>query len=41
MFPFKDWQVGQRSGKADSIFVKVSFKSGGEQKLIIEKWVGD
>jgi len=29
MFPFKG---------ADSIFVKVSFKIGGETKLLIEKW---
>jgi len=29
MFPFKG---------ADSIFVKVSFKIGGDNKLLIEKW---
>jgi len=29
MFPFKG---------ADSVFVKVSFKVGGEEKLIIERW---
>jgi len=29
MFPFKG---------ADSIFVKVSFKAGGDNKLLIEKW---
>jgi hypothetical protein len=29
MFPFKG---------SDSIFVKVSFKPDGEEKLIIEKW---
>jgi hypothetical protein len=30
MFPFKG---------SDSILVKVSFKPGGQQKLLIEKWV--
>jgi hypothetical protein len=30
MFPFKG---------ADSIFVKVSFKPGGAQKLLVNKWV--
>jgi hypothetical protein len=29
MFPFKG---------ADSIFVKVSFKPGGDKKLLVEKW---
>jgi len=29
MFPFKD---------SDSISVKVTFKPGGENKLLIEKW---
>jgi hypothetical protein len=29
MFPFKG---------ADSVFVKVSFRVGGEEKLIIERW---
>lgn len=29
MFPFKG---------SDSMFVKVSFKVGGEEKLIIERW---
>ena len=29
MFPFKG---------SDSILVKVSFKPGGDQKLLIEKW---
>ena len=29
MFPFKG---------ADSIFVKVSFKPGGAQKLLVNKW---
>ena len=29
MFPFKG---------ADSIFVKVSFKPGGDKKLLIEQW---
>ncbi|MEM3442830.1 MAG: hypothetical protein QXM86_03095 [Candidatus Bathyarchaeia archaeon] len=31
MFPFKD---------ADSVFVKVSFKVGEKDKLLIEKWNG-
>jgi hypothetical protein len=30
MFPFKG---------EDSVFVKISFKIGGEEKLIIERWV--
>lgn len=29
MFPFKG---------AESVFVKVSFKVGGEEKLLIERW---
>jgi len=29
MFPFKD---------SDSIFVKVSFKPSGDNKLLVEKW---
>jgi hypothetical protein len=29
MFPFKD---------SDSIYVKVSFKPGGTQKLLVESW---
>jgi hypothetical protein len=29
MFPFKG---------AESVFVKVSFKVGGEEKLIVERW---
>jgi len=38
MFPFKNWQEDQRTGEKNSIRVKVSFKPGGEEKLIIEKW---
>ena len=38
MFPFKNWQGGQRTGEKNSIPVKVSFKPNGAQKLIIEKW---
>jgi len=30
MFPFKG---------SDSILVKVSFKPGGQEKLLIEKWI--
>jgi len=37
MFPFKDFTRGKRGG-SDSIDVKVSFKLGGKDKLIIEKW---
>ncbi len=37
MFPFTDWQEGQREGK-DSIYVKVSFKMGGKKELLIEEW---
>jgi len=37
MFPFKDFQRGKRGG-SDSIDVKVSFKPGGDNKLVIEKW---
>jgi hypothetical protein len=36
MFPFKDFEEGKRTGRADTIPVKVSFKLG-EQKLIIER----
>jgi len=39
MFPFKDFSSGRR-GDSDSIAVKVSFKIGGGQKLIVEKWPG-
>ena len=38
MFPFKDWRAGQRSGKADSIAVKVSFIKGGLIALLVEEW---
>ena len=38
MFPFKNWQDGQRTGEKNSIPVKVSFKPKGARKLIIEKW---
>ena len=38
MFPFKNWQDGQRSGEKNSISVKVSFKLGGAQRLIVEEW---
>jgi len=37
MFPFKDFTRGKRGG-SDSIDVKVSFKPGGQDRLIIEKW---
>jgi hypothetical protein len=37
MFPFKDFTRGKRGG-SDSIDVKVIFKPGGDDKLIIEKW---
>jgi len=37
MFPFTDFTRGKRGG-SDSIDVKVSFKPGGQDKLIIEKW---
>ena len=37
MFPFKDFTRGKRGG-SDSIDIKVSFKPGGADKLIIEKW---
>jgi len=36
-FPFKDFTRGRRGG-SDSIDVKVSFKPGREDKLVIEKW---
>jgi len=38
MFPFKDFTRGKRGG-SDSIDVKVSFKPGVKDKLIIEKWI--
>jgi len=37
MFPFTDFTRGKRGG-SDSIDVNVSFKPGGKDKLIIEKW---
>jgi len=37
MFPFKHFTRGKRGG-SDSIDVKVSFKPGGAQKLVIEEW---
>ncbi len=37
MFPFKEWGRG-RKGAEGSIDVKVSFKPGGDYKLLIEKW---
>jgi hypothetical protein len=37
MFPFTDFTRGKRGG-SDSVDVKVSFKPGGVDKLIIEKW---
>jgi len=37
MFPFTDFTRGKRGG-SDSIDVKVSFKPGGQDKLMIEKW---
>ena len=37
MFPFKDFTRGKRGG-SDSMNVKVSFKLGGKDKLMIEKW---
>ncbi len=37
MFPFKDFGRGRR-GASGSIDVKVSFKPGGDDKLLIEKW---
>lgn len=38
MFPFKNWEENQRTGEKNSVRVKVSFKSGGEDKLLVEKW---
>ena len=38
MFPFKNWQKDKRTGEKNSIHVKVSFKPGADQSLIIEKW---
>jgi hypothetical protein len=37
MFPFTDFTRGKRGG-SDSIDVKVSFKPGEQDELIIEKW---
>ncbi len=37
MFPFKDWGKG-RKGAEGSIDVRVSFRPGGDSKLIIERW---
>lgn len=37
MFPFKDWQEGQRTGEKNTIHVKVSFKRG-VKRLTIEEW---
>ncbi len=36
MFPFKNWQPNKRSGRKDSIPIKVSFKVG-DNKLVIEE----
>jgi len=38
MFPFKNWQEDQRTGEKNSIRVKMSFKPGGAQRLIVEEW---
>lgn len=38
MFPFKEWEEDQRTGEKNSIHVKVSFKIGENNKLLIEKW---
>ena len=38
MFPFKNWQKDKRTGEKNSIPVKVSFKPGAGQRLIIERW---
>jgi len=37
MFPFQDWQDGQRTEEKNTIPVKVSFKRG-VKRLIIEEW---
>jgi len=37
MFPFTELKPGRRGG-GDCAFVKVSFKMGGETKLLIEEW---
>lgn len=42
MFPFRKMQASPRSEGAEdatSVFVKVSFKVGGEPQLLVEKWV--
>ena len=36
-FPFKEFTKGKRGG-IDSLDVKVSFKPGGAQRLIVEEW---
>jgi len=36
-FPFKEFTRGKRGG-SDSLDVKVSFKPGREDKLVIEEW---
>ena len=42
MFPFKDFEQGKRTGKPDSIHVKVSFKTDSRNHnkpdLLIEEW---
>jgi len=38
MFPFKNWQEDKITGEKNSIHVKVSFKPGAGQRLIIEEW---
>jgi len=37
MFPFKDFGKGKK-GAMGSLEVKISFKPGGDKKLLIEKW---
>jgi hypothetical protein len=37
MFPFKTMQPSPRSGEPSSLRVKVSFKIGGEKRLLIEE----
>lgn len=41
MFPFKNWRRGRKTGKFDSIPVKVSFGTGETKRveLIIEEFV--
>jgi len=38
MFPFQNWQDGQITGEKNIIRLKVSFKPGGGQILVIEEW---